>query len=136
MKKKIARIGLAGLMAASILGGSAALASAPALASGGGGGIEVAGQCTAASASKLKAKPDNGQLEVQFEVDSNVVGQTWGVILRDNGTTFFKGTATTAGTSGSFEVRKLTADQAGSDKIQAAAKNPKTGEICFASLSI
>lgn len=134
--RKMVRIGLTGLMAASILGGTVALASAPALAAGGGGGIQVAGRCSGTSVSTLKAKPDNGALEVEFEVDSNVVGQTWAVMLRDNGATIFKGTATTTAPSGSFTVRKLTPNQAGTDKIQAVAKNPKTGETCFASLSI
>ena len=132
---KVIRAGMAALVAATIAGGVAS-ASTPAFASGGGGGIEVMGRCSGASTSTLKAKPDNGRLEVEFQVDSNVVGQTWGVLLKDNGTTFFKGTATTTAPSGSFEVRKFTANQAGTDKIQASARNPQTGETCVAQLSI
>jgi len=61
---------------------------------------------------------------------SNVVGQTWNVRLSDNGTRFFQGKATTVGPSGSFEIERFTADQAGSDTILGQAKNPATGETC------
>ncbi len=124
MRKPI-RAGMATLVAATIAGGLAGTPSA-ALASG-GGGVQVTGTCSAASVSQLKAKPDNGALEVEFEVDSNVAGQTWGVILKDDGTTLFKGTATTTGVSGAFTVRRVTANQAGPDSIKAGAKNLKTG---------
>ena len=50
-----------------------------------GDAIIRTGNCTGASDWKLKAKPDNGKIEVEFEVDSNVNGQTWNVTLKDNG---------------------------------------------------
>jgi hypothetical protein len=73
-------------MAAGILAGSA-----PAFARGGGGGVQASGSCGGGSTWKLSAKPDNGRLEVEFEVDQNVVGDTWKVVMKDNGTAFFKG---------------------------------------------
>jgi hypothetical protein len=128
---KAMRLGLAGLMAASIL------ASAPAaFASGGGGGVSTSGSCSAASTWKLTIKPDNGQIEAQFEVDQNVVGDTWKVKMSDNGTLFFKGQAVTKGASGSFEVKKLTANQAGSDTVVATARNLSTGETCKGSATL
>ena len=69
-------------------------------------------------------------------MDSNVVGQTWQVMLKDNGATFFRGTATTQGPSGSFEVRKFTANQAGSDTIQGLARTASTGEKCKGSVTL
>ena len=134
MRKGI-RFGLAGVFAAGLL--TAGMSTAPAaFASGGGGGVIKTGSCSASSDWKLKAKHDDGRIEVEFEVDSNVVGQTWKVKLADNGTTFFKGTKTTVGPSGSFEVHKRTANQAGTDVIKANATNPSTGETCMGSVSL
>src|SRR6185437_966612 len=82
-------------------------------ASAKGGGPSVSGTCTAASASTLKAKSDDGRLEVEFEVDSNVVRQAWRVVLADNGSTFLKKTLKTKGPSGSFTARARPRDRAG-----------------------
>ena len=131
---KALRLGLASLVAATVLGGAPAAFARP--ASGGGGGVSTSGACSAASTWKLKASPDNGRLEVEFEVDSNVSGQTWQCILKDNGVAFAKGTAVTQAPSGSFEVRKFTPNQPGTDKIQGLARNQGTGETCKGSLSI
>jgi NAD-dependent dihydropyrimidine dehydrogenase PreA subunit len=103
---KLSRIALVGLMTVGILGGTA-----QAFASGGGEKVVTEGQCSEASTWKLQLSPENGRLEVELEVDQNVVGDTWKVILKDNGTVFFRGQAVTQGPSGSFEVRKLTANE-------------------------
>jgi hypothetical protein len=114
---------------------AAAVASAaPALAKS--GEVRKAGTCTAHSTWKLKAAPDNGRLEVQFEVDSNVVGQTWSWKLFDNNTQVSTGTAKTTAPSGSFEVRRLIANKAGADNIRARATNPASGEVCQGTLAI
>src|SRR3954471_18792384 len=61
-------------------------ATATASASGKGDGEVVKrGSCSAGAAWKLKAKPDDGGLQVEFEVDSNRAGQTWTVRINDNG---------------------------------------------------
>jgi hypothetical protein len=118
------------------LAASIALAPAASASGGGGGGAQVNGMCTGSSSSTLKAKPGNGRLEVEFEVDSNRVGQKWSVRLADNGTQFFAGTRTTMAPSGSFEVRKFTANRPGADRIVARATNSATGEVCRASLTV
>src|SRR4051794_37992677 len=128
--RRVIRMAAAGLIGAMVLGAApAALASRGSGSSGGGDAIENSGPCSGASRWKLKVKPDNGLLEVEFEVDSNVVGQVWNVTMKDNGTRFFRGQRTTQAPSGSFEARKRTTNQAGTDTIQARAKNPSTGEI-------
>ena len=105
---------------------------APAQASGGATAVGTSGSCSATSTWKLKAKPDLdlGTIQIEFAVDSNKVGQTWAVRLADNTTTVFSGRRTTLAPSGSFTVRRLTADQAGTDIIKARATNPATGEVC------
>jgi hypothetical protein len=106
--------------------------------SGGGGGDRgkrVAGTCTDGSTAKLKVKPDDGRLEVEFEVDQNRNGVTWAVRVRRDGTLVIKRSATTHAPSGSFEVEKKIANAAGSDRIAARATSP-SGEVCTASLRI
>jgi hypothetical protein len=116
------KLGLAGILVASVMG--AATASAK------DGDIIRTGNCSAASDWKLKLSPENGRIEVEFEVDQNVVGDTWRVTLRDNGVLVFRGRAVTQAPSGSFEVRKVIADMAGSDHIVARARNLRTDEVC------
>jgi hypothetical protein len=128
---KAVRFALATLLAGSLL------AAAPsALASSGQATVTKSGPCSATSTWKLALGRDNGQIEVQFEVDENVVGDTWAVRMADNGTQIFKGRRVTQAPSGSFEVRKLTADLAGTDHIVAKATNLSTGEACRGAASI
>jgi hypothetical protein len=132
------RLALAGLLAGAMVWAvpMAASASHGSGSSQGGGGITKSGRCSASGTWKLKAKPDNGRIEVEFEVDSNVNGQSWNVVLTDNGQQVFKGTKTTQAPSGSFTVSKRIANQAGTDKIKGNATNPATGENCAGALSL
>jgi hypothetical protein len=119
----IARIAIVGALALPILQlGPVAMAK--------GGDVIRTGSCSGTSTWKLKVSPDNGRLEVDFEVDQNRAGDTWSVRMRDNGVLFFSGQRVTQAPSGSFEVRKLTANRAGADNIVARATNLRTGEVC------
>ena len=97
--------------------------AAPALASGGsgGGGVTSTGACVGGGVFKLKAKHDNALIQVEYEVDTNRVGQSWAVRLTDNGATIYSGTVKTTAPSGSFTIRKATANRAGTDTIRAHA---------------
>jgi len=97
--------------------------AAPALASGGsgGGGVTSKGACVGGGVYKLKAKHDGALIQVEYQVDTNQVGQAWAVRLTDNGVTIFSGTVKTAAPSGSFTVHKTTADRVGTDTIRAHA---------------
>ncbi len=79
---------------------------------------------------EAQGQADDGRIEVEFEVDQNVVGQTWQVVITDNGTRVVKTTATTTAPSGSFDVERRTANLAGTDRFVAKATNPATGETC------
>ena len=94
------------------------------------------GSCSGASDWKLKAKPDNSSIEVEFEVDQNKNGKTWDVKLKQDGTTFWTGARTTHAPSGSFSVSKLTSNQAGVHQFTGRAVNRNTGEVCRGSASI
>lgn len=105
--------------------------------SGGGGdrGIRVAGTCTGGSTAKLKAKHDDGRIEVELEVDQNRNGVQWAVRVRRDGVLVIRRAATTHAPSGSFSIEKKIANPAGSDRITARATSPG-GEVCRASLTI
>jgi hypothetical protein len=123
---------LAGILAAGCL-----IAAPDAMARrGGGGGDDVrrAGVCTAQSTSKLKLSPEDGRLEVEFEVDENRVGRVWRVGIAVNGRTVVTRRAVTRGPSGSFEVRAVLSVPAGA-RIAAVGRRPATGEVCRASAS-
>ncbi len=105
--------------------------------SGGGGSraTRVAGTCTDGSTAKLKVKPDDGRLQLEFEVDQNRSGVTWAVRVRRDGTLVISRNATTHAPSGSFSVEKKIANPAGRDHITARATSP-SGEVCTASLTV
>lgn len=130
---KLARTGLA---AATIALGIGALSTGAASASGGGSRVEARGLCNSGATWKLKAKPDNGQIEVEFEVDSNRVGQTWSVRIADNGVTVFQGSRRTVAPSGSFSVERRVPNRAGVDAFTAVATNAATGQRCSGSVRL
>ena len=96
-------------------------AATPAFASGGGGGVKSNGSCTNGGHFKLKAKHDDGRIEMEYQVDSNRAGQVWAVRITDNGKVVVARHATTAGQSGSFTIRKVIANRPGLDTIHAHA---------------
>lgn len=100
------------------------------------GDLITRGRCSAASTWKLKAGPRDGGLEVDFEVDTNRVGQTWNVRLLQNEVVVFRGSRVTQAPSGSFSVERRLADLAGTDRIVGRATNPATGEVCVGRLAV
>jgi hypothetical protein len=93
------------------------------------------GSCSGNTVWKLKAGPENGRIEVEAEIDSNKVGQTWNWRLVHNGSVSAQGTSTTQAPSGSFEVRRLVVNLAGSDQLVFKATNPRSGETCRGALT-
>src|SRR4051794_25955298 len=112
----------------------AGVAAAPAASAKGDDGIVKRGSCSSGATWKLKAKPDDGRLEVEFEVDSNKAGQTWAVRVTDNGTQVFRGSRVTRRPSGSFSVERQIQDRRGKDAIVATATY--AGQSCTGRLSI
>jgi hypothetical protein len=118
--------------------GMLAIAGVADAASARDGDVRVAGRCDGRSTSKLKLgpRPSDGVIETEFEVDSNVVGQTWQWRFRQNGVIVARGSRVTQAPSGSFTVRRRLADNAGTDTIVAVGVNPATGETCRATASV
>ncbi len=97
-------------------------AAGPAAASHGGGNkVTASGDCSQRGTYKLSAKTDDAGIAVEYEVDTNRVGQTFTVRLTDNGDLIARRTVTTHGASGSFSINKLAANRAGTDTIRAHA---------------
>ena len=117
MNKFLASVAVGALMAIAVPGVAGAK---------GGNGVTVKGKCTASSASKLKVKADSGRIETEFEVDQNVIGAHWTVSIKDNGTVVARANATTTAPSGSFTVRRLIPNRAGTDTVTASATNTAT----------
>jgi hypothetical protein len=101
-----------------------------------GGGVSATGSCSSAGTWKLKAKHDNARIEVEAEVDTNKVGQTWSWTLTDNAVKVASGTARTVAPSGSFTVNRLIANRAGTDRISLRASNAATGQVCSGTVSL
>jgi hypothetical protein len=110
-----------------------ALVVPAAVASAGQNDVIERGSCSNSSDWKLKVSPEDGNLEVEFEVDQNVSGDRWRVKIRHDRDLAFRGTRTTRGASGSFEVRIVENDTAGSDAFRARARNLSTDEVCVGS---
>jgi hypothetical protein len=107
-------------VAAAALAAPLALA-APASAHGGGGAVGSSGHCVGGGVYELKAKHDDGRIEVEYEVDTNRAGQLWHFRLTDNGVLVRSGTARTVAPSGSFTIHRTIANRAGKDTIRARA---------------
>jgi hypothetical protein len=112
----------------------AAVSSAP--AKGGGARVIKQGSCSGSSNWKLKAKVDGGVIETEFEVDQNVAGKKWRVLIRQNGVKRFSRIKTTKAPSGSFTVHKLLANKAGRDRIVGKATALSSGQTCRGALRI
>jgi hypothetical protein len=114
---------------------SALLLTPAASAKDGDGRVEKSGSCTGVSNWELKAKPDDGRLEVEFEVDQNKNGVQWHVVIKRNGNRVREANRTTQAPSGSFSYEKRIANPAGEDKIVGIATRAN-GERCRGSLRI
>ena len=120
-------------LAATLAISGAALTAAPTASAKGGDPVRVRGTCTQHSSAKLKLSPEDGRIEVEFEIDQNRNGVPWKVTLRQNGALVASTTQTTHAPSGSFTLRRLVPGAHGT--IIAVATRPN-GERCTAQASI
>ncbi len=123
-----------GLAAALTLG--ALVAPAATFAKGGNPAVRATGTCTIASRATLKAKHDNGRIEVEFEVDQNRNNRLWRITITDDFHRVFTGSRRTLAPSGSFTVKRLIPNRAGVDTLRARAVNATTGEVCRVTLNV
>jgi len=103
-------------------------AVAPAVAKD--GDVRREGRCSPSGTWKVKASPEDGRIEVEGEVDSNRNGQRWYWSIRHNGPIVAQGHRRTAAPSGSFEVRRVLANRAGTDTFVFTARRTGTQQVC------
>lgn len=127
------RQGRLALVACAVLAGTVLAPTAPAWAND--DDVIRRGACSGSTDWKIKASPENGRIEVEAEIDSNRVGQTWRWRLLHNDDLTATGRSATVAPSGSFEVRRVVVDLAGSDALRFRATNPASGEVCVARVS-
>jgi hypothetical protein len=135
MSRKRRRDDMKRLIAAA-LAASIALAVPAGVASAGDADVERTRSCDGSSDWKLKLSPEDGGLEVEFDVDQNVSGDRWHLKIRHDGELVSQDTRRTRGASGSFEVRIVENDGAGTDAFKGKARNLSTGEVCVGRASI
>jgi hypothetical protein len=111
-----------------------AVSTAP--AKGGGAQVTKQGSCSGSANWKLKAKVDGRVIETEFEVDQNVAGKKWRVVIRQNGVKRFSRIKTTKAPSGSFTVHKRLDNKPGSDRIVGKATALSSGQTCRGALTI
>ena len=125
-------------LAITTLAGPLLAATAPAYAHGGGGAVTTRGGCGAHTVWKLKVKPDDGRIELEAELDSDRAGQVWHWRLSHNDSVSARGTGTTSGASGSFDVHRRMSDLAGTANAgnpRSASTNPAAPRIVRRSAS-
>jgi hypothetical protein len=126
--RKLLILGVTALSIVALGVASSALAKA-------GPQVLKSGKCSGAATWKLKLKNDGGRIEAEFEVDQNVVGKRWNVVMSRNGSVVLRTTKTTTAPSGSFEARKLFGN-AGSNRVVATARAVGSGQTCRGSASL
>jgi hypothetical protein len=129
MPGRMKKLATAGAIAATVI------LAAPLVASAGDRDVERSGGCSRSSDWKLKVGPEDGRLEVEFEIDQDRVGHRWRVWIRHDGQLAFAGSRTTHGPSGSFELRIVEPNRPGTDAFRGLATNLRTGETCVGALS-
>ncbi|GAA1949880.1 hypothetical protein GCM10009798_06400 [Nocardioides panacihumi] len=103
------------------LGLAAPLTAAGPASAKGNDAVMTSVACAHGGHLKLKAKHDDGRIQIELEVDSNRAGQRWAVRITDNGAVVVSRHARTAGRSGSFTIEKKIANLPGPDRIRAHA---------------
>ena len=114
---------------------AAALLAIPAPAMAKSGDVIRTGDCSGRADWKFKVSPENGALEVEFEVDSNRVDQAWRVRIWDDGVLRYNALRTTKAPSGAFTARDVMRNMAGTDNIVARARNVNSGQVCVAKVN-
>jgi hypothetical protein len=136
MPKNMLLTAAAGLVVGALVAAPVAIGRDGSISAAGRDDVRVGGTCTASSTSKLKLSPEDGKVEVEFEVDENRVGKVWNVTVRRNGTQVVSRSARTRGPSGSFEVRAVVSAGSPKTNVVAVARRRGTGEVCRATATL
>jgi hypothetical protein len=112
-----------------------AVLPAPAIASDGGDDVRVTGTCGRGASAKLRLKREDDGIELRFEVDYSRASVAWRVVVVHERRIAWKGSVKTTRPRGSFEVRRMLRDLAGSDTVTVRASGP-SGLVCRAEATL
>jgi hypothetical protein len=121
------------LLLAVSLGLSLGLSSPAQASHGGDDDVRKSGHCSGAAHWKLKAKHDDGRIEVEAEIEGSHSGTKWHWTFKHNGSTSATGAKRTSGRSGSFEVERRMTDLSGKDHFVFRATHG--GAVCRGTIS-
>jgi hypothetical protein len=114
----------------------AATVLTPSVAEAGSDDNLRSGACSGIADWKMQAGPQNGRVEVEFEVDANVRGQRWNVAIFHGDRRVMRTQRTTGVRSGSFTVRLVENNRAGgADRFRARAVRVGGGQRCVGRVS-
>jgi len=120
-------------LAAMLAVAAATVAFVPVASAKDGRDVRVAGTCTQDSTAKLKLSPEDGRIEVEFEVDQNRNGVAWRVTLRRNGVLVAATRATSTRRAGRSQFAAWSPARAA--RVTAVATRA-SGERCTASAAL
>lgn len=98
-----------------------------------GDDAEREGRCAHGIEWRIRAKPDDGRIEIEAEIDTDRRGQRWAWVLKHNGSVSDRGTSTTQG-GGTFEVERRSIDFSGVDTFKLRAT--RKGVTCVAQVAL
>lgn len=91
--------------------------------------------CGGGVKSKISASPENGRIELEYEVDNAQPGDTWKIVIRKNGAVILR-TQKRVNAAGNAEVRVLTPNGNGNERIKATATRVGGGGSCAANVVV
>jgi hypothetical protein len=91
--------------------------------------------CGGGVKSKVSASPENGRIEVEYEVDNAQPGDTWRIVIRRNGKVILR-TRKRVNAAGNAEIRVLTPNGNGNERIAASATRVGGGGSCEATVVV
>ena len=119
-----------------LAGALPSLAAGAAAPRGDGDDVVRRGSCTGSTDWKIKAKPDDGRIEVEAEVDSNVNGQRWRWVLRHNGSVSAAGRARTDGPERLVQRRAPDGRRGRHRLLPVPRQQRRSGEVCVARVKL
>ena len=94
--------------------------------------VLVAGTCGQGASARLELRRDATGIEVRFEVDRRRGGETWRVVLVQEGQVAWRGRGPTGSPGGRLRVTRRIRDLGGADRITVRGAGPG-GITCVAS---
>jgi hypothetical protein len=91
---------------------------------GGGGDVRVAGSCGRGATSSLRARSDDGRIEVRFRLEQRRGRGLWRITVVHEQRVSARATRRTTRSDRTFELRRRLADLPGSDSVAVHAWGP------------